>query len=129
MAGGVIGLLTKVDKDGNEQVLFPVTPVAAVDGLKEEFDKVNNNIKDSVNAKTANATCVLSASDWSEGSQSKTVQGVTATNNVIVSPAPSSYVAAMEAGVYCSGQSEGALSFAYIKQPTQDITMNILIVN
>lgn len=40
MAGGIVGVLTNVDDNGNEQEMYPVTVMAAVYGLDDEFATV-----------------------------------------------------------------------------------------
>ena len=55
--------------------------------------------------------------------------GVTASNNVIISPDPSSFDVYTTAGVYCSAQGAGTLTFTSSKTPTANMTVNVLIVN
>lgn len=73
-------------------------------------------------------TVTLSPSGWASLSQSVAVEGVTADNTVLVTPAPESYTACLEAGAYCSGQGAGTLSFGCIQAPGGDITFNVLIL-
>lgn len=61
-------------------------------------------------------------------SQSVTVVGVTATNNVIVSPAPSSTDDYVNGDVRCVSQSTDTLTFTCATQPTNAITVNVLIL-
>ena len=58
----------------------------------------------------------------------KTVTGVTTSNSVIVSPAPSSISDYVSAGVYCSAQGSGTLTFTAASTPTADLTVNVMIV-
>lgn len=58
----------------------------------------------------------------------KTVTGVTTSNSVIVSPAPSSISDYVSAGVYCSAQASGTLTFTAASTPTADLTVNVMIV-
>lgn len=46
---GFIGVLTDVDKDGNEQELYPVTLMEAVSGLLNEFADVRKEAAEGVN--------------------------------------------------------------------------------
>ena len=41
-----VGILTKVDENGNMTLLYPVTTKDAVDGLDEELSSMNDNIED-----------------------------------------------------------------------------------
>lgn len=58
----------------------------------------------------------------------KSVTGVTASNSIIVSPAPSSIADYVEAGVYCSAQGSGTLTFTASSTPTADLVVNVMIV-
>ena len=58
----------------------------------------------------------------------KTVTGVTTSNSVIVSPAPASISDYVSAGVYCSAQGSGTLTFTASSTPTADLTVNVMIV-
>lgn len=106
------GLLTYIDEEGNQYLLYPVTTADAVDGAVTKTEK----------------TAVLSASGWSSLKQTVSVEGVTADNTVIVTPAPASYTACLEAGVYCSGQGAGTLTFTCSTAPSASVTCNILIL-
>ena len=55
--------------------------------------------------------------------------GVTANNTVIVAPDPSSWDVYTTAGVYCSAQGSGTLTFTSAKTPTASMTVNVLIIN
>lgn len=71
----------------------------------------------------------LAAASWSNLAQTVNVSGVTANNTVIVTPAPASYDAYCEAGVYCSAQASGSLTFKCTSAPTAALTVNVLILN
>lgn len=58
----------------------------------------------------------------------KTVTGVTTSNSVIVSPAPSSIADYVSAGVYCSAQAAGTLTFTASSTPTADLVVNVMVV-
>ena len=58
----------------------------------------------------------------------KTVTGVTASNSIIVSPAPASISDYVSAGVYCSAQASGTLTFECTSTPTADLVVNVMIV-
>ena len=73
-------------------------------------------------------TASLPASGWSNLTQTVSVEGVTADNTVIVTPAPGSYTDCLEGGVYCSGQAAGELTFACSTAPSVNVTYNILIL-
>lgn len=73
------------------------------------------------------ATATLTSAWWSSKSQTVSATGVTASNTVIVSPAPSSIGDYAEWGVYASAQWSGTLTFSCDTEPTNDITVNVLI--
>ena len=72
----------------------------------------------------------LRASGWNANAKTQTVSvsGVTATANLIITAAPSSYMAYAEAGVRCTAQGAGTLTFACETVPTADVAANVLIL-
>lgn len=70
----------------------------------------------------------LLVANWSSNSQMITVQGVTASNNVIVSPAPASASDWASAGIICTAQSTNSLTFTCTQTPSNDITVNVAIL-
>lgn len=77
---------------------------------------------------TANKTASLTVAGWSNNRQTVAVQGVTASNSVVVSPDASSFTAYGESGVYCSAQAANSLTFSCESVPTAALTVNVLIV-
>ena len=73
-------------------------------------------------------TVTLLASGWNSGIQSVTATGVTASNTVIVSPAPTSFMIYANYCVYCSSQQTNSLTFACYATPTSNLTVNVLII-
>ena len=73
-------------------------------------------------------TITIPTSAWGNNYCTRAVSGVTASSNIIVTAAPTSYIAYAKAGVRCTTQSSGALSFACEKTPTDDLSVNVLIV-
>ncbi len=75
-------------------------------------------------------TATLSASGWDADAKTQTVSvaGVTATANLIITAAPDSYMAYAEAGVRCTAQGAGTLTFACETVPTADVAANVLIL-
>lgn len=69
----------------------------------------------------------LVAADWSGNAQTITVSGVTSSNVVFVSPAPSSVTDYTNAGIICTAQGTDSLSFSCVTTPTNDITLNVVI--
>ena len=75
-------------------------------------------------------TATLTAAGWDAGAKTQTVSvaGVTATANLIITAAPDSYMAYAEAGVRCTAQGAGMLTFACETVPTEDVAANVLIL-
>ena len=72
----------------------------------------------------------LPASDWNANAKTQTVSvaGVTATANCIITAAPDSYMAYAKAGVRCTAQGAGTLTFACETVPTENVAANVLIL-
>ena len=74
------------------------------------------------------ATATLAAANWADNTLTVAVAGVTASNDVIVSPAPASTLAWAKAQVYCSAQGAGTLTFTCTDTPNEDLVANIVIL-
>ena len=74
-------------------------------------------------------TATLTSAWWSSSTQTVSVTGVTASNTVIVSPAPSSISDYTDNWVYCSAQGSGTLTFTCDSDPSSDITVNVVIMS
>lgn len=72
-------------------------------------------------------TVTLSASGWSNNTQTVFVEGVTANNVVQVAPS-GDRTAYLDADIYCSAQGAGTLTFTCETTPTADIAVNVLIM-
>ena len=74
-------------------------------------------------------TVTLAAANWSNNEITVSATGVTASNTVIVSPAPSDIADYADCGVYCSAQGSGTLTFGCSDTPSGDIVVNVLIMS
>lgn len=70
----------------------------------------------------------LAAANWSNNTITVTATGVTASNNVIVSPAPASQSVYTTAGVMCTAQATDSLTFTCTTTPSSDLTVTVLII-
>ena len=72
----------------------------------------------------------LTASGWNANAKTQTVSvsGVTATANCIITASPDSYMAYAKAGVRCTAQGAGTLTFACETVPTANVVANVLII-
>ena len=80
-----------------------------------------------VGATYTSIAVTLATANWSNNTQTVNVAGVTASNAVIVSAAPASYLSYSEFGVYCSAQGAGTLTFTCDSTPDVNLTVNVLI--
>lgn len=86
-------------------------------------DTDNNDSKEQITT----ATGLLSTSGWNNKTQTISVAGVTTTNTVLVTYSPTSKSEYINAGVYCTAQGDGTLTFTCINTPTLNIYVNIII--
>ena len=73
-------------------------------------------------------TATLTAAGWSDSSQTVAVEGVTASNTILVAPASDSQEVWGKAGIVCTAQSAGSLTFTCKSVPTAAVTANIVIL-
>ena len=80
--------------------------------------------------KPKRVSVTLPASGWNSSAKTQTVSvsGVTAAANCIITAAPDSYMAYAKAGVRCTAQGAGTLTFACETVPTADVAANVLIL-
>ena len=71
----------------------------------------------------------LVVANWSNNSQTVNVTGVTATNVVLVAPAPASAEDYATYGISCIAQGTGTLTFSCDSVPANAITVNVVIFN
>ena len=109
------------------QALAPAS-VAATGEVSATSGTTTHNLSEKQDQHST-ATCSLTVAGWSGGSQSATATGVTATNTVIVAPAPASAAAWAAAGVICTAQAAGSLTFTCTTAPTEALTANVLILD
>lgn len=86
---------------------------------------------DEVLVKGAYSTIGMIPSDgWGTSSKAVgiAVSGITTDSLIFVSPAPDSFTAYSDAGVYCSEQGDGKLIFKCKTIPTSNINVNIVIM-
>lgn len=74
------------------------------------------------------STGSLTVAGWSSKKQTISVAGVTASNCVIVAPAPASQEAYVAAGIKCTTQASSKLTFTCQSVPTAALTVNVAIL-
>lgn len=80
-------------------------------------------------AVSESVSVTLTAAGWANNAQTVNVTGVTASNAVIVTPAPSTYTEYVDNGVRCTAQGAGTLTFACESAPSGNVTANVLIIS
>ena len=75
-----------------------------------------------------NTTATLAAADWVGGSQTVSVTGMTATGVVFVSPDPSDQADYTSAGILCTAQAAGTLTFTCDTTPSNDIVVVVVMM-
>lgn len=73
-------------------------------------------------------TATLRTTGWSSNSQTVSVSGVTANDIIICAPATSSEDAWVKAGVKCSAQAAGKLTFTCKSTPSASLVAKIVII-
>lgn len=74
------------------------------------------------------ATAILTTDGWADNQQTVNVVGVTENNVVQVSGAPATIKAYGAAGVVCTAQEVGTLTFACDSVPEVELTVNVIIL-
>lgn len=119
------GMLLYRDADDVLHPLYPMTTMAAVYGLNEEIRDLKSNLSGKIISKTVS----LPASGWTDNAQTVTVEGVTDENTILVGYNPESYEAYSDAGIRCTGQGNGTLTFVCESTPDVDVSVNVVILN
>lgn len=116
----------------NADELYVVTAVSA--GVATIAKATSSGVT-SVNGKTGDVviptvktTITLAAADWSDDSQTASVTGITADGVVIVSPDPTDQSDYTTAGIVCTAQAAGSLTFTCTQTPTNDIDVNVVML-
>lgn len=70
----------------------------------------------------------LHASDWTENSQSVTIEAADVLSTKIISPAQDSILEYSTCGVYAAEEEDGKILFACLSVPNNDLTVNLAIL-
>lgn len=92
------------------------------------FDGSSDITLDAIGGTSKAKTGVLAVASWSSNSQSLTIEGITASNNIIVSPTTASETNWNLFGVSCSAQATNSLTFTCKTVPTSAIDIQIIIL-
>lgn len=108
------------------ETLFPRTKVEAISNSDNTSLDV---LLDNKQEKHKPFSIFLLASNWSNMTQTVNIESVTENNSIFPAPAPENYTAYGEAGIYCSAQANGTLTFTCTDTPSVDLVVNILILD
>lgn len=92
------------------------------------FDGSSNITLDAIGATSKAKTGTLVVASWNSNSQTLTIEGVTTSNNVIVSPTTASATNWNLFGVSCNAQATNSLTFTCKTVPTSAIDVQIIIL-
>ena len=76
----------------------------------------------------SSTTATIATADWSSQTATVSVTGVTSSNIVIVSPDPTCASDWAAAGVLCTAQGSGTLTFTCSTTPTASLTANVVVM-
>ena len=114
--------------------LIPGTATTSTKGIVQPDGTtitINNGVISSVGggggASVTVTTATLTVAGWSNNTQTVSVTGLTASNTVLVTYAPTSKADYTAADIYCTAQAAGSLTFACTTTPTSEITVNVMI--
>lgn len=82
-----------------------------------------------INSKKKAVTVMLPAAGWAENGQTVNVEGVTAGNTILVGYSPDSFESYSDAGIRCTEQGAGTLTFVCESTPDADVNVNVVILN
>lgn len=130
------GLVYAEEQNGNIKTLFSdssktetLFPRTLLKAVSDDNNNTLTEILDNKQEKSKTASILLSSANWSNNIQTVNIESVTQNNIIIPAPAPDSYIAYCEAGIYCSAQADKTLTFTCTDAPSVNLTVNILILN
>lgn len=101
------------------------TATTSASGFMSKSDKSKlNGIATGATKNTITQTTItLSSSGWGDNEQTITVSGVTASNLVLIT------VVNNENGILCTAQASNTLTFTCDSIPSNDVTVNVAVLN
>lgn len=124
--GAITGLATTSQVGAKQDTLVSGTNIKTINGNSILGSGDLTIGGGSGGATYATQAVSIPTSAWSGTTATVSASVVTATNDVIVAPAPASISAWAAAGVYCSAQGAGTLTFTCSTTPTAALTANVM---
>ena len=131
--------------DDSGAIIYPKTKVEAVYGLENVNNRIDSKVPTdrTINGKSLNANITLTATDvgatsftpisvtiatsaWSSNSATVSCSAVTATNTLIVAPAPNSYGVWGNSKIRASAQGNKTITFICDSTPAETVNVNIV---
>lgn len=110
-------------KNGSAPALSAENMQALTNAVQDHDETIPDKAEKSIgNAVT------LPVAGWNSNNQTISVDGMTPSMNIVVAASPESYLAYAKSGVRCTTQSTNVLTFTCENVPTEDLTVNVLIV-
>lgn len=105
---------------------------AGITAANGRIDTTNSNVTaltTEVGKKTVSYAIqvTLTSAGWSNSTQTVSATHVTATNSVVIAPIPAQQDSYSSAGILCTEQAAGTLTFTCTSDPSDDIVVNIYI--
>lgn len=100
--------------------------VATIDGQVQTAQSDITALQSTKQNTITSVAVTLTVEGWSDNQQTVTASNVTASNIVWVSPAPASFSAYGQAGIYASTQGAGTITFTCTKVPTVAIGVEVV---
>ena len=97
--------------------------------MTNTLNKIIHNGDEYEFPKQSTLTVTLASANRSNNEITVTATWVTASNTVIVAPDLSSITDYTDAEIYCSAQGSGTLTFTCGTTPSNDIDVNVVILN
>jgi hypothetical protein len=126
---GTVQSVNDIQPDANGDVTLNAGDIPTPGGsdVATDLSSLSTAVANKANPSVATSVTIAVA-DWSNKACTKSVSGVTASNNIVVAPAPASHLAYGEAQIRATAQGSGTVSFACESVPDAAVTVNVLIV-
>lgn len=122
-----IEILDSVQVDSYGQTILPSAIRLLQIDLQQKIEIMNDKIQN-VNNFFQFKDVLLGAINFQNGTQSLTVDGVTADSFLLIAP-QTNHKIFYDSGIFLAGQGDGYITVKYNTAPTNDIAIRVLIVN
>ena len=126
---GTVQSVNEIQPDANGDVTLTAGDIPTPGGsdVASDLSSLSTAVANKANQSSA-VSVTIATSDWSSQTCTKSVSGVTSSNNIVVAPDPASYLAYGEAQIRATAQGSGTVTFACESVPDSSISVIVLIV-